>query len=257
MTKSRDVLSKTPLLDAINSPLDLRKLKRVELKQLCQELRTDLIQTVSQVGGHFASSLGVVELTVGIHSVFDTPHDRVIWDVGHQAYIHKILTNRRKDLPRVRQLGGISGFPRRCESEYDAFGVAHAGTSISAGIGMLEASHHEYPGSAPRSVVAVIGDGAMTAGMAFEALNHSGQLHRKLIVILNDNEMSIAPNVGALSWAFSKAVTNKYSTFARRHFKSLVEKGVIPKAFYRALDRAEEAAQHHGSDQRLPGLYRR
>ncbi|MFN8390765.1 MAG: 1-deoxy-D-xylulose-5-phosphate synthase [Bdellovibrionota bacterium] len=233
----------TPLLDRIQSPADLKELRRPELKQLCDELRTDLINTVSQVGGHFASSLGVVELTVALHSVFDTPRDRIVWDVGHQAYIHKILTGRRKDLPKVRQLGGISGFPRRCESEYDTFGVAHAGTSISAAIGMLEASHHEYPGSADRRVVAVIGDGAMTAGMAFEALNHSGQLHRKLIVILNDNEMSIAPNVGALSYAFSRALTNKFSTSARRHFKSLVEKRVIPRAFYRALDRAEEAAQ--------------
>jgi len=235
--------TQTPLLDSIESTGDLRKLKRPELKQLCSELRHDLINTVSQVGGHFASSLGVVELTVAIHSVFETPHDRLVWDVGHQAYVHKILTGRRKELPRIRQLGGISGFPRRCESEFDTFGVAHAGTSISAAAGMLEAAHHEYPGSEPRKVVAVIGDGAMTAGMAFEALNHSGQLHRKLIVILNDNEMSIAPNVGALSWAFSKAVTNKFSTCARRHFKSLVEKRLIPKAFYRALDRAEEAAQ--------------
>lgn len=235
--------SATTLLDSISSPVDLRKLERAELKQLCQELRHDLISTVSQVGGHFASSLGVVELTVALHSVFDTPHDRVVWDVGHQAYIHKILTGRRKDLPRVRQLGGISGFPRRCESEYDTFGVAHAGTSLSAGLGMLEAAQHQYPGSEPRQVVAVIGDGAMTAGMAFEALNHSGELHRKLIVILNDNEMSIAPNVGALSWAFSRAVTNRFSTSARRHFKSLVEKKVIPRALYRALDRAEEATQ--------------
>ncbi len=237
------VKPQTPLLDAVQSPADLRKLKRTELKQLCDELRVDLISAVSRVGGHFASSLGAVELTVAIHAVFETPHDRLVWDVGHQAYIHKILTGRRKDLARIRQLGGISGFPRRCESDYDTFGVAHAGTSISAAIGMLEASKHEYPGSAERNVVAVIGDGAMTAGMAFEALNHSGELHRKLIVILNDNEMSIAPNVGALSWAFSKAVTNKFSTSARRHFKSLVEKGLIPRAVYRALDRAEEAAQ--------------
>jgi 1-deoxy-D-xylulose-5-phosphate synthase len=235
--------SQTPLLDTIQSPADLRNLSRSDLKQLCSELRLDLIKTVSQVGGHFASSLGVVELTVGIHKVFATPHDRLVWDVGHQAYIHKILTGRRKDLPRVRQLGGISGFPRRCESEYDTFGVAHAGTSISAALGMLEASSHEFPGTADRRVIAVIGDGAMTAGMAFEALNHSGQLHRNLIVVLNDNEMSIAPNVGALSWAFSRAVTNKFSTSARRHFKTLVEKRLIPRAFYRALDRAEEAAQ--------------
>lgn len=238
-----EAASSTPLLDTVRSPADLRKLSRADLKQLCGELRAELISAVSQVGGHFASSLGVVELTVAVHACFDTPDDRLVWDVGHQAYIHKIITGRRADLPRVRQRGGISGFPRRGESEYDTFGVAHAGTSISAALGMIEASHHQYPGSVDRRVVAVIGDGAMTAGMAFEALNHSGQLHRKLVVILNDNEMSIAPNVGALSWAFSRAVTNRFSTSARRHFKSLVERGLIPRAFYRALDRAEEAAQ--------------
>ena len=235
--------TQTPLLDQIDSPADLKKLSRADLVQLCQELRTDLISTVSQVGGHFASSLGVVELTVALHHVYNTPHDRVVWDVGHQAYIHKILTGRRGQLPRVRQFGGISGFPRREESEYDTFGVAHAGTSISAALGMIEASHHEYADREDRRVVAVIGDGAMTSGMAFEALNHSGQLHRKLVVILNDNEMSIAPNVGALSWAFSRAVTSRFTTSARRHFKTLVERRLIPRAFYRALDRAEEAAQ--------------
>ena len=233
----------TPILDTIHSPADLSPLNTPELQELCAELREELIHTVSQIGGHFASSLGAVELTVAIHKVFNTPHDRLVWDVGHQAYIHKILTGRRAEMPRIRQLGGISGFPRRPESDYDTFGVAHAGTSISAALGMLEASEHDYPGSEKRRVIAVIGDGAMTSGMAFEALNHSGELHRKLIVVLNDNEMSIAPNVGALSWAFSKTLTNKFSTSARRHFKSLVERGLIPKAFYRALDRAEEAAQ--------------
>lgn len=231
------------ILDQINSPEDLRKLPLSSLKDLCSELRTELINTVSQIGGHFASSLGVVELTVALHYAFNTPEDRIVWDVGHQAYIHKILTGRRKQLPFIRQLNGISGFPKRSESEYDAFGVAHAGTSISAALGMIEASEHKYPESKSRKVVALIGDGAMTAGMAFEALNHSGELHRKLIVILNDNEMSIAPNVGALSWAFSKAATNKFSTCARKHFKNIVEKGLFPKALYRAIDRAEEAAQ--------------
>jgi len=233
----------TPILDNLQSPSDLKKLSKEDLKLLCDELRQDLISRVNQVGGHFASSLGVVEITVALHALFNTPEDRIIWDVGHQAYIHKILTGRREEILKVRKLGGISGFPKRDESPYDSFGVAHAGTSISAAIGMAEASHHEYEGSKDRNVIAVIGDGAMTAGMAFEALNHSGQLHRKLIVILNDNEMSIAPNVGALSWAFSKTLTSKFSTAARTHFKSLVEKGLIPKSFYRALDRAEEAAQ--------------
>ncbi|MCB0358904.1 MAG: hypothetical protein KDD44_04690, partial [Bdellovibrionales bacterium] len=213
--------SKTPLLDSVRLPENLRTLERSQLPELCEELRYDLIHTVSQVGGHFASSLGAVELTVALHYVLETPHDRLVWDVGHQAYIHKILTGRREALPRVRQLGGISGFPRRDESPYDTFGVAHAGTSISAAAGMLEATAHDYPGSEPRTVVAVIGDGAMTAGMAFEALNHAGELHRKLIVILNDNEMSIAPNVGALSWAFSRTLAGKISTGARRQFKAL------------------------------------
>ena len=233
----------TPILDNLQSPSDLKKLSKEDLKLLCAELRHDLISRVNQVGGHFASSLGVVEITVAMHALFNTPEDRIVWDVGHQAYIHKILTGRRDEILKVRKLNGISGFPKRTESPYDTFGVGHAGTSISAAIGMAEASHHDYEGSKDRNVIALIGDGAMTSGMAFEALNHSGQLHRKLIVILNDNEMSIAPNVGALSWAFSKTLTNKFSTSARTHFKSLVEKGLIPKSFYRALDRAEEATQ--------------
>ncbi len=233
----------TPILDNLASPSDLKNLSQEDLKSLCEELRKDLISRVNQVGGHFASSLGVVEITVALHALFDTPKDRIIWDVGHQAYIHKILTGRREDILKVRKLGGISGFPKRDESDYDSFGVAHAGTSISAAAGMAEASYHDYREREDRKVVAVIGDGAMTAGMAFEALNHTGQLKRNLIVILNDNEMSIAPNVGALSWAFSKTVTGKYSTIARTQFKNMVEKGLIPKSLYRALDRAEEAAQ--------------
>ena len=233
----------TPLLDSIRSPEDLRALPQERLLDVCQELREELVASVSRTGGHFASSLGVVELTVALHYVLETPRDRIVWDVGHQSYIHKILTGRRDALAQVRQFGGISGFPRRPESEYDTFGVAHAGTSISAAAGMLEASHHEYPEKENRQVVAVIGDGGMTCGMAFEALNHSGQLHRKLIVVLNDNEMSIAPNVGALSLAFSKTVTSKLSTSARRHFKSLVDRGLVPNTLYRFLDRAEEATQ--------------
>ena len=242
MKQSEKTSSNTPLLDNIESPSDLRKLNKKDLASLCEELRYDLINTVSQVGGHFASSLGVVELTVALHYMFDTPEDRVVWDVGHQAYIHKILTGRRKDLPRVRQYNGISGFPKRDESQYDTFGVAHAGTSISAAVGMLEASSHECSTNKNRQAIAVIGDGAMTAGMAFEALNHSGHLHKRLIVILNDNEMSIAPNVGALSRIFSRAVTNTFSTSARKHVKNLRDKGFIPETFYKALDRAEEAA---------------
>lgn len=231
------------ILDRIQSPEELRKLSLNELEILCSELRQELISTVSLVGGHLASSLGVVELTVAVHKVFDTPTDRVVWDVGHQSYIHKMLTGRRRELKKVRQLGGISGFPRRSESEYDAFGSGHAGTSISAALGMCEASHHEYPGNVAHRSVAIIGDGALTSGMAFEALNHTGHLNRKLIVVLNDNEMSISPNVGALSRVFSRALTGKFSSAARRNFKHLVEKGVIPQRVYRVLDRAEEATQ--------------
>ena len=242
--------SGTPLLDKISLPKDLRALSANDLIELCDELRTELVSSVSQIGGHFASSLGVVELTVALHKVFNTPEDRLVWDVGHQGYIHKILTGRRANLRSVRQFNGISGFLRREESIYDCFGAGHAGTSISAATGMAESNYHSAVERATgqevankRQVVAVIGDGSFTAGMAFEALNHAGQLHRKLIVVLNDNEMSIAPNVGALSLFLSKAVTGKVSTNARRHFKHLVEKGLIPHALYRALDRAEEAAQ--------------
>lgn len=239
------IQSLTPLLDKISLPKDLRAMPEKDLIELCDELRTELVASVSQIGGHFASALGVVELTVALHKVFNTPEDRLVWDVGHQGYIHKILTGRRADLRKVRQFDGISGFLRREESEYDCFGAGHAGTSISAASGMAEANYHSAMSTVDekRNVVAIIGDGSLTAGMAFEALNHSGQLHRKLIVVLNDNEMSIAPNVGALSLFLSRAVTGKVSTNARRHFKSLVEKGLIPHAFYRALDRAEEATQ--------------
>lgn len=233
----------TPLLDSLTTPADLKKFSMEELTSLCAELRSDLIHRVNQVGGHFASSLGVTELTVALHYAFNTPKDKIVWDVGHQAYVHKILTGRRKEMLRVRTLGGISGFPKRSESAYDAFGVAHAGTSISAALGMAEAFEQLNENAENRKCVAIIGDGAMTSGMAFEALNHSGQLHKNLIVVLNDNEMSIAPNVGALSLAFSRAITNKFSTTARKHFKNLTEKGLIPKTFYRALDKAEEATQ--------------
>ncbi len=235
--------STTDILDSINEVSEIRNLSTPDLMELCEELRWDLINRVNQVGGHFASSLGVTELTVALHYAFNTPHDKLVWDVGHQAYVHKILTGRREQMAKVRTLGGISGFPKRDESKYDTFGVAHAGTSISAALGMLEAQARLPKGNKDMKSVAIIGDGAMTSGMAFEALNHAGHIHKNLIVILNDNEMSIAPNVGALSWAFSRAVTNKFSTTARKHFKTLTEKGLIPKTFYRALDKAEEATQ--------------
>ena len=232
------------LLEKIECPNDLRSLSLEELERLCEELRQYLIRTVGNIGGHFASSLGVVELTVACHRVFNTPHDRLVWDVGHQAYVHKILTGRRLELHQIRHLGGISGFPRRTESKYDTFGVGHAGTSISAATGMLEAlQHSDDPGKVDSKVIAIIGDGAMTSGMAFEALNHSGHLHKNLVVILNDNEMSIAPNVGALSLAFSSTLNSQLGTSARRHFRSLVERGLIPEVFYKSLYKLEDAAQ--------------
>ena len=173
------------LLGKINFPSDLRKLKKSELEQVCKELRQYIIDVVSVNGGHFAASLGVVELTVALHYVLQTPYDQLIWDVGHQAYGHKILTGRRSVFHTNRLYNGISGFPKMAESEYDAFGVGHSSTSISAALGMAVASH--YKGESDRQHVAVIGDGAMTAGMAFEALNHSGIEKSNLLVILNDN----------------------------------------------------------------------
>ena len=195
------------LLKQINSPADLKQLSQDELVKLCSELRQYIIDTVSVHGGHFAASLGVVELTVALHHVLNTPYDQLVWDVGHQAYGHKILTGRRNVFHTNRTLGGISGFPKRGESEYDAFGVGHSSTSISAALGMAVASH--YKGETDRQHVAVIGDGAMTAGMAFEALNHAGIEKSNLLVILNDNCMSIDPNVGALKEYLTSITTSR------------------------------------------------
>src|SRR3974390_3172855 len=186
--------SKTPLLDTIRTPDDLRKLKVEQLGQVAEELRQETIDAVSITGGHFGAGLGVVELTVAIHYVFNTPDDRLIWDVGHQAYPHKILTARRDRIRSIRQGGGLSGFTKRSESEYDPFGAAHSSTSISAGLGMAVA--RDFKGD-KRDVIAVIGDGAMSAGMAYEAMNNAGSTDTRLIVVLNDNDMSIAPPVGA------------------------------------------------------------
>ena len=191
----------TPLLDTVNVPADLKGLKREQLPQLCDELRTELIDTVSRTGGHLGAGLGVVELTAAIHYVFNTPEDRLIWDVGHQAYPHKILTGRRDRIRTLRQPGGLSGFTKRDESAYDPFGTAHSSTSISAGLGMAVA--RDLAGR-KNNVIAVIGDGAMSAGMAFEALNNGGALDARMIVILNDNDMSIAPPAGALSRYFAR-----------------------------------------------------
>ncbi len=193
------------LLEGIRSPLDLRKMPRSVLNAVTHELRQYLIHTVSNSGGHFASGLGTVELAVALHYVFDTPEDRLVWDIGHQAYPHKILTGRFARMPSIRTEGGLSGFLRRSESSYDHFGAGHAGTSIGAALGMALAARQM---SHPRKVVAVIGDGAMTAGMAFEALNHAGDIKADLLVVLNDNEMSISPNVGALSTYLTRLLSS-------------------------------------------------
>ena len=185
-----------PLLATVNEPAALRKMSRGELKTLARELREFVLESVSQTGGHLSSNLGTVELTIALHTVYETPHDRFVWDVGHQTYPHKILTGRRDRMGSLRQFGGISGFPLRSESEYDAFGTAHSSTSISAALGMAEASKIKGDN---RQAVAIIGDGAMTAGMAFEALNNAGVSDANLLVILNDNDMSISPPVGALN----------------------------------------------------------
>src|SRR5215475_8020656 len=196
----------TPLLDTIATPDDLRKLPAEQLRQLADELRTETISAVGQTGGHLGSGLGVVELTVAIHYVFDTPADRLIWDVGHQAYPHKILTGRRDRIRTLRQGGGLSGFTKRAESDYDPFGAAHSSTSISAGLGFAVA--RDLKGE-KRNIVCVIGDGAMSAGMAYEAMNNAGARDERLVVILNDNDMSIAPPVGAMSAYLARLISGK------------------------------------------------
>ena len=202
-----------PILPGIQGPEDLRQLSREELEALAGEVRQFILEKLSPVGGHLASSLGVVELTVALHAVFQSPNDRIIWDVGHQAYPHKILTGRRDRFSSIRQRGGLSGFPKRSESPHDAFGTGHSSTSISAGLGMAVA--RDLLGQ-DRRIVAVIGDGSMTAGLAFEGLNQAGSLDRGLVVVLNDNEMSISPNVGALSSYLSRILTGDlYSRFRR------------------------------------------
>src|SRR5215212_7357618 len=201
-----------PLLESVNIPSDLRKLKPSQLQQFAQELRQYIIDVVSVNGGHFGASLGVVELTVALHYVFNTPYDQLVWDVGHQAYGHKIITGRRNEFHTNRIYKGISGFPKRSESEYDTFGVGHSSTSISAALGMAVASR--LKGEKERQHIAVIGDGAMTAGIAFEALNHAGIENSNLLVILNDNNMSIDPNVGALKEYLTDITTSKpYNRF--------------------------------------------
>src|ERR671913_1508519 len=198
----------TPLLDTVRLPADIRALHKEQLPQLADELRQEVISAVSVTGGHLGAGLGVVELTVAVHYVFDTPHDKLIWDVGHQAYPHKIVTGRRDRIRTLRQGGGLSGFTRRCESEYDPFGAAHSSTSISAALGFAIAN--KLSGNAGRAI-AVIGDGALSAGMAYEAINNAQAAGNRLVVILNDNDMSIAPPVGGLSGYLARLVSsNKY-----------------------------------------------
>ncbi|MCO6417928.1 1-deoxy-D-xylulose-5-phosphate synthase [Siccirubricoccus sp. KC 17139] len=228
----------TPLLDRVKYPADLRNFSGEQLKQLADELRAETIHAVSQTGGHLGASLGVVELTVAVHAVFDTPKDRLIWDVGHQAYPHKILTGRRGRIRTLRQGGGLSGFTRRSESEYDPFGAAHSSTSISAGLGMAVAS--DLLGR-PRNVIAVIGDGAMSAGMAYEAMNNAGANKSRLLVVLNDNDMSIAPPVGAMSAYLSKVVSSRPFVSIREMMAKLAR--LFPGPLERAAKRADEYAR--------------
>ncbi len=228
----------TPLLDTVNVPADLRKLPDSELGQLADELRQELIDVVSHTGGHLGAGLGVVELTVALHYIFDTPNDLLVWDVGHQAYPHKILTGRRNRIRTLRQPGGLYGFTKRTESEYDPFGAAHSSTSISAALGMAAARDLD---SKNHNVIAVIGDGAMSAGMAYEAMNNAGHLGKRLIVILNDNDMSIAPPVGAMSAYLSRLISSK-SYRSLRHVATQVAMK-FPRPLAQAFKRAEEYAR--------------
>ncbi|MEZ5816678.1 MAG: 1-deoxy-D-xylulose-5-phosphate synthase [Hyphomicrobiaceae bacterium] len=231
--------SKTPLLDQIHSPADLRRLPEKDLDAVAAELRQETIDAVSVTGGHLGAGLGVIELTVALHHVFDTPSDRIIWDVGHQAYPHKILTGRRNRIRTLRQGGGLSGFTKRSESEYDPFGAAHSSTSISAGLGMAVARDLE---GRDNSVVCVIGDGAMSAGMAYEAMNNAGARNERLIVILNDNDMSIAPPVGALSNYLARITSSGAYLQLRESAKQLAKR--LPKNWERRAARVEEYTRH-------------
>jgi 1-deoxy-D-xylulose-5-phosphate synthase len=230
--------STTPLLDTVRVPADLRKLPERQLAQVASELRQETIDAVSITGGHLGAGLGVVELTVALHYVFDTPDDRLLWDVGHQAYPHKILTGRRDRIRTLRQAGGLSGFTRRNESEYDPFGAAHSSTSISAGLGMAVARDLK---DASNNVICVIGDGAMSAGMAYEAMNNAGSMDARLIVILNDNDMSIAPPVGAMSAYLSRLISSRAYRSMRHFGKLMTDK--FPRPLKKAARRAEEFAR--------------
>ncbi|MDV6342626.1 1-deoxy-D-xylulose-5-phosphate synthase [Nitrosomonas sp. Is24] len=224
-----------PLLDTINSPSQLRELEQKKLPQFANELRDFLVESVAKTGGHLSSNLGTVELTVALHYVFNTPHDQLVWDVGHQTYAHKILTGRREGMSKLRMHGGIAGFPRRDESEFDAFGTAHSSTSISAALGMAVAARLNHTG---RRAIAIIGDGAMSAGMAFEALNNAGVMDANLLVILNDNDMSISRPVGALNNYLAKLMSGRFYATARRAGEKVL--GVVPPV----LELAKRAEEH-------------
>jgi 1-deoxy-D-xylulose-5-phosphate synthase len=230
--------SKTPLLDRIRTPDDLRQFDPADLRQVAHELRQETIDSVAVTGGHLGAGLGVVELTVALHYVFDTPHDRLVWDVGHQAYPHKILTGRRDRIRTLRQGGGLSGFTKRAESEYDPFGAAHSSTSISAGLGMAVA--RDLDGRS-NNVICVIGDGAMSAGMAYEAMNNAGAMNSRLIVVLNDNDMSIAPPVGAMSAYLARLISGRTYRSLREIGKQLAHH--LPKFFEERAVRVEEFAR--------------
>ncbi|MEL6504054.1 MAG: 1-deoxy-D-xylulose-5-phosphate synthase [Pseudomonadota bacterium] len=234
----------TPLLDQVNEPADLRQMQDDQLPQLAQELRAEMVDAVSVTGGHLGAGLGVVELTVALHHTFNTPHDRIIWDVGHQCYPHKIITGRRDRIRTLRKEGGLSGFTKRVESEYDPFGAAHSSTSISAGLGMAEASRLA---GVHRKVVSVIGDGSITAGMAYEAMNNAGGMDARQIVILNDNDMSIAPPTGAMSHYLARLVSGKTYRSLRETAKQLNEK--LPKFIADKARKAEEYTRNVFNEQ--------
>ncbi len=224
-----------PLLDTVNSPTQLRELDQKKLPQFAKELRGFLIESVARTGGHLSSNLGTVELTIALHYVFNTPHDQLVWDVGHQTYAHKVLTGRRGGMDKLRMQGGVAGFPRRDESEYDAFGTAHSSTSISAALGMAVAARLNH---SDRRAIAIIGDGAMSAGMAFEALNNAGVMDANLLVILNDNDMSISRPVGALNNYLAKLMSGRFYATARRAGEKVL--GVVPPV----LELAKRAEEH-------------
>jgi 1-deoxy-D-xylulose-5-phosphate synthase len=223
------------LLESIRDPADLRRLSRADLHKLADELRRFLVESVSKTGGHLSSNLGTVELTIALHYVLQTPHDRIVWDVGHQTYAHKVLTGRSEHMSKLRMWGGISGFPRRSESEYDTFGTAHASTSISAALGMAVAAKRR---GESRRCVAVIGDGAMTGGMAYEALNNAGAMDANLLVVLNDNDMSISRNVGALNNYLARLLSGRFYSAARRGAEKVL--GALPPPVLELAKKAEE-----------------